>query len=398
MKGSASENIEFSKEVIDYILDNELMDPYTLMLKKSPFPEVEMKVIAQQIQGRKIAKSKFPFLLNVHQYRFPKKESLEQASSETSAIFKSKHISGKTFVDLTGGMGIDTYLLGRNFEACTYIEPNQDLFNSTTQNFKHLGFDQCISCNSTCEEFLQSNNNQFDWAYIDPSRRIDGKRKTSISNYTPNLVELQHEITRIADNILVKLSPMQDISECVNTLKNVHHIWVVSIQNEVKELLLHIKRGNSSSPNTTAVDINQNETTEFSYLFEKRTCQVKLNTLEKYLYQPGSAIIKAELQNRYALSLGLEKLHKNTQLFTADHELEHFSGRTFLVKEKVNLNKKEIKKVLPQMQANVITKNFPLSPQELIRKFKLKEGGSEYLIAFTNMENKKVVALCERIT
>jgi len=392
------ENDKFSKEIIDYILSNEQSDLYTLALKSSPFPGVEMKMIARQIQGRKIAKNKFPFLLNVHQYRYPKKESLEQASSEISAVFKSKIISGKTFIDLTGGMGIDTYLLGRNFDSCTYLEPNLDLYKSTTQNFEHLCFDQCTTYNSSCEEFLQVNKKKFDWAYIDPSRRVDGKRKTSIFNYEPNLVDLQQKITSITDNLLVKLSPMQDISECVNALEHVHQIWVVSIKNEVKELLLHIKVNSPVSPDIIAVDISKDRTTQYSSPFDKRIERVNLNTLGKYLYQPGFAIIKAELQNRYAQSLGLKKLHKNTQLFTSDHAVEGFIGRTFLVKEKISLNKKEVKRALPKMQANVITKNFPLSPQELIRKYKLKAGGNEYLIAFTDLENNKVVAICERIT
>ena len=231
----------FSKEVIAFILKNEHADPYELALKKSPFPELHMKIIAQQIQGHKIAKKKFPFLLKVDQYIYPKKESLEQASSERTAHFKPKLIKGKSFVDLTGGMGIDTNLLGKSFESCTYIEPDRDLHDSTKWNFAQMGFDQCETFNERCEEFLESNTKRFDWAYIDPSRRIDGNRKTSIANYEPNIIVLKPKLLDVSDNVMVKLSPMQDISEGIRELQNVHKVWVVSVRNEVKELLLHLK-------------------------------------------------------------------------------------------------------------------------------------------------------------
>ena len=391
-------NLQFPQPVIDYILIHESVDPYSLAFKTSPFPNVTMRTIVQQILGRKIAKKKFPFLLNFDQYRYPVKESLEQASSETTAQFKSNLIEGKSFVDLTGGMGIDSYLLGRNFQSCTYVEPNTDLLELTAQNFETLGFEQCNTVNLTCSAFLASNTRRYDWAYIDPSRRIGGERKISINNYEPNLVELAPLMSNISDNIMVKLSPMQDISECIDVLENVYKIWVISVQNEVKELLLHIRRNSDRSPIITAVDIKKEGTTSFSYVFEERHCLASIAEPMKYLYQPGAAIVKAELHNRYAQKLELGKLHPNTQLFTSERLLENFIGKTFEVKEYISLNKKEVKRVLPQMKANIITKNFPLSPIEIVKKYKLKEGGEDYLIAFSSGEKQKRIAICNKVT
>lgn len=389
-------NVEFSQEVIDYILENEHKDPSTMALKKSPFDNVDIKVIARQIQGRKVARKKFPFLLSYNQYRYPRKESLEQASSEITAAFKSSLLDGISFVDLTGGMGIDCYLLGRKFESCAYVEPNHNLYLQTAQNFSYLGFDHCQTIHRTCELFLEQNEKTFDWAYIDPSRRIDGKRKTSIYNYEPNLVDLQEEILKYADNLLVKLSPMQDISECISVLHRVHKVWVVSVRNEVKELLLHLKADNNSVPIISAVDLDKGGNQSFSYVFEERVCDISLGRLKKYIYQPSAAIVKAELQNRYAQHLDIEKLNPNTQLYTSDRLLENYIGKVYLVQEKIKLNKKELIKALPKMKANVITKNFPLNPQALIKKFKLKEGGENFLIAYSDLEENKAVAICNK--
>ena len=388
----------FPKEVLDFIQKHQNGDPYTLALKKSPFVEFPMKIIVQQIQGRKIAKRKFPFLLKSEQYRYPVKESLEQASSEVAAKYKSTLINGNSFVDLTGGMGIDSYLLGRNFQTTTYIEPNRELYEITNENFRELGFSECESFNMTCESFLSTNNKKYDWAYLDPSRRIGGERKTSIHNYEPNLVDLESKLLRIADNVLVKLSPMQDISECIDVIKSVHKIWVISIQNEVKELLLQLKDNIHSSPTIKVIDINNENVVEFSHLFIERNCSVNTSKPLRYLYQPAAAMVKAELQNRYALVNRLSKLHPNTHLYTSDQLIQNFMGRIFEIKHDIRLNKKEIKVALPKMQANVITKNFPLTPQEINLKLKLKDGGEDYLIAFTDLNDKKRVAICNRVT
>ncbi|MEM9545723.1 MAG: hypothetical protein AAGA77_07110 [Bacteroidota bacterium] len=389
--------MKLPQEVIDYIQINEYADPYALALKKSPFSDVDMKVITRQIMGRKIARVKFPFLLETPQYLYPKKESLEQASSEQTAQFKSKLIEGKSFIDLTGGMGIDTYLLGKNFQSCMYVEPNTDLHSTTKMNFAELGFDQCDTFNGTCEAYLDWNSKKYDWAYIDPSRRIDGTRKTSIANYEPNIVSLKQKLNEVADNILIKLSPMQDISECVNVLENVHQIWVISVKNDVKELLLHLKNEYRSSPLISAVDLCDREELEFSHWFNERICEIDFSTPKKYLYQPAAALIKSQLQDRHAEQLGLEKLHSNTQLFTSDKYADKYFGKVFLIKENIKLNKKNLKKALPQMKANIVTKNFPLNPTQIAQRYKLKEGGKEFLIAYTDFEGNKWISICNRV-
>ena len=118
---------------------------------------------------------------------------------------------------------------------------------------------------------------------------------------------------------------------------------------------------------------------------------------EEYIYQPNATIIKAGLQNKYANHLGLKKLHANTQLYIGKMKIVDFMGRIFHVKEYINANKKEIQRIFPLMKANIITKNYPLSPEEMMKKFKLKSGGDKYLIAFTGYKNKKHLASCNRI-
>jgi len=388
----------YSKEVLHFIQRNQHEDPYRLALKKSPFPEMTMREIVQQIQGMQVAQRKFPFLLKVSQFKYPTKTSLEQASSELTALFKASLMNGDTMVDLTGGMGIDTYLLGRKFKKCAYVEPNAQLFKNNLHNFAQLNFGHCHMHHMSCETFLETNTEHYDWAYIDPSRRIEGSRKTSITSYVPNIVDLQDQINQIADHVMIKLSPMQDISECIELLKNVHTIWVLSVKNEVKELLLHCATQDvPHSPTIKAIDLAGNQVQRFECKFDLRHYKATVGIPQLYLYQPNAAIIKAELQNRYAAQLGLLKLHENTQLYTSSVHIPDYMGRVFKVRAYISLQKKELRRALPNLKANIITKNFPWSPEEIRKKYKIEHGGNDYLIGFTNDQGKKMIAICDRL-
>lgn len=383
-------------EVRSFITDNIKNDPYKLLLKKSPFDYVPMKFIVQQIIGQKIATEKFPFLLNHPSFIYPPKISLEQASSERLARYKADLIDGESFADITGGMGIDSYILGEKFQNSHYVEPNSELYESTVQNFHILGYNQCESTNDTAEKFLNNNKVRYDWVYIDPSRRVEGNRKTSITNYEPNIVELKDQLLSAGKKVMIKLSPMQDISECISVLGHVEFVWVISIKNEVKELLLQLGKQENSNPKMTVVDLSDKSRSYNSHYLERIT-NISYSTTKKYIYQPAAALVKSELHNRNAHAIALQKLHPNTQLYTSDELIESYFGRVFEVKHIISSNRKEVKKHLPNMKANVLTKNYPLSPQELISKLKIKEGGEEYLLAFMDKSGKKILTVCERL-
>ena len=389
-------NENLTEEVLAFIDDNINGDPYKLLLQKSPFDHVSMKFLVRQIQGKKVATTKFPFLLDHKIFIYPPKVSLEQASSERIANYKADIIEGKSFVDLTGGMGIDSYLLGRKFQECHYVEPNKDLFESTTKNFTTLGYNQCTCTNNTAEEFLKTNKIQFDWVYIDPSRRIEGNRKTSITNYEPNIVALKDQLLSAGKNVMIKLSPMQDISECILVLEQIEFVWVISIKNDVKELLLQLGINKNNNPQINVIDLDK-QSSSYQAKYLERVVTTESSTTKKYIYQPAAALVKSELHNRNADSLGLQKLHPNTQLYTSDNLVQSYFGRVFEVRAVISSNRKELRKHLPNMKANVIAKNYPLNPQELISKLKIKEGGEDYLIAFTDVSSKKVLTVCDRL-
>ncbi len=388
----------FSDEVLAYIESHANDDIYHLLLSKSPFPEIDMDTIVKQIIGRKIAAKKFPFSLKYPEYRYPAKLSLEQASSQITAEYKSYLIEGSTFADLTGGMGIDSYLIGKKFDSCTYVEPYKETFETSIHNFKLLDF-KVQSLNTTCEEYLNSYPTKVDWIYLDPSRRENGNRRISIHNYKPNIVTLRDQLLEAGNNIMIKLSPMQDITECISVLGNIHNIWIISLNNEVKELLLHLKPSDCNDPIIHAIHLHKNHTTplEVKNNYSKINTENKIGEISEYLYQPSAALIKSGLHGINANNFQLTKLHQFTHLYTSDKYIENYVGRIFKVKANISANKKEIKNHLPENKANILTKNFPLSPAQLMDKLKIKDGGDQYVIAYTSHDEKKKVCVCERL-
>jgi len=390
----------FSTEVLSYIHEHRNTDILQLLLKKSPFDIVPMKLIVRQIQGQRIAKDKFPLLLDHPQYIYPRKLSLEQASSQLTAEYKRSLMTGNSFADLTGGMGIDSYFLGNDFEDRIYVEPNELLYKNTMRNFGQLDH-HVEGFNTTCEAWLSSKTNnssrqKLDWIYLDPSRRTEGNRKTSIENYEPNIIKLRDELLAHAHQVMIKLSPMQDITECINALRSIHHIYIISIKNDVKELLLIMTEESNENPKITAIDLDRS-TLEYEAHFLDQSTRIGNTTTLDYIYQPSSALVKSGLHDHNAQQLQLKKLHANTQLYTSNNLLKNYFGRIFKVEQAISSSKKKVRKEVPEGKANIISKNYPLSPAQIGNKLGISDGGDQYILAYTDAEDRKVMSLCMRL-
>ena len=373
-----------NKEVQQYINANLTSDLHSLLLKKSPFAEVSMQEIVQQIKGKKVAQKKFPFLLK-DGIIFPPNLNLEQASSQATAEFKAQHLKGKSFVDLTCGFGIDAYFLSQNFEEVTLVEQNSELLEIVKHNWKILGR-KVDFINENLENFLKQNQEKFDLIYLDPARRDDQKnKKFLLEDLSPNLLEIQDQLLKISDQIIIKLSPLIDISYLISALKNIEEIQIIAVRNEVKELLvfMHSKK---DKEHTTISCINlESEEHSFSFNFDDEKSAVsEFSEPLQYLYIPNNAVLKSGGFNSISEKFNLKKLHPNSHFYTSDELLENFPGR--VVKVEI-IDSKQIKK---GEKFNIISKNYPLTPDEIKKKYKIKDGGIDYLI-FTQTQKNKII-------
>ena len=370
-------------EVQEYISENLNVNLGKFLLKKSPFPNVSIQEIAQQIKGRQIATKKFPFLL-VDKVVFPPHLNIEQASSQDTAIEKAKNLNGDSFLDLTCGLGIDAFFLSQNFKEVTLIEQNTELLNIVKHNWQILGRNAHF-VNENLEIFLHTNTKKFDLIYIDPARRDENlSKKFLLKDLSPNILEIQNQLLSISKKIMIKLSPLIDLKYLQNHIDSLEEIEIIAVKNEVKEVILHITVGFENETKITAKNLLTTEK-EFSFFSnEENTAQAEFSDILKYLYIPNNAVLKSGAFNLIAKKFGLKKLHPNTHFYTSDLFLENFCGRVFQVEK---INTKSLKK---GQQYNIISKNHPLSPEQIKSKYKLNDGGENYLF-FTQSINEKLI-------
>ena len=377
-----------SSDIQNYINQNLNSDLTKLLLKKSPFSDVTMQEIVQQIKGRKTAEKKFPFLTK-EGIIFPPNLNLEQASSQSTAEYKAQNLKGKSFLDLTCGFGIDAYFLSKNFDEVTLIEQNSELISIVENNWKTLG-SKANFINENLEKFLENSQQKFDVIYLDPARRDQqNKKKFLLEDLSPNLLEIQEKLHSITDKIIVKLSPLIDISYLISELKNITEIQIIAVRNEVKELVLIIENNqltDNQQPTTIkCINLESNDP-EFSFNFnDEKSAKSEFSESSNFLYIPNNSILKAGAFNIISEKFGLNKLHPNTHFYTSEHNIENFPGRVLQIEK---IEAKDLKK---GEKYNMVSKNYPLKPEEIKKKYKLNDGGNHYLIFTQSVYGKEIL-------
>ncbi len=387
-------------KAVQAFIENHLSDdPKQLALKGIPFKNIPVSKIIDQIIGRKTAKIKFYSEFDRSGILFPPKIHLEQTSSEQTANYKASLVSGTSLIDLTGGFGIDAFSFSKKMESIVYCEKNAELSEIVLHNFSQLRLAniECLSVDGIV--FLKESDAYFDWIYIDPSRRDTQKRKVFLlEDCEPDISSNIDLLFSKTDQILIKTSPILDISSGIRTLQSVSEIHVVAVDNEVKELLWVLNKNNAVSPKITTVNFKKNLTQTFSFFWrEEMTASVDYSPIKKYLYEPNAAIMKSGGFKLFAQFYSLAKLHSNTHLYTSD-DLKSIPGRCFKVLETFPFDKKIIKEKLSYQKANISIRNFKMSVEEIRKKFGISDGGDAYVFFVTNCLNKPEVLICEKIT
>ncbi|MCC9032856.1 RsmD family RNA methyltransferase [Chryseobacterium sp. Ch-15] len=372
-----------NKEIQNYINANLTTDLHSLLLKKSPFPEVSMQEIVQQIKGKQVAQKKFPFLLQ-DGIIFPPQLNLEQSSSEKTALYKSEILKGEKFIDLTSGFGIDAYYLSKNFNEITLVEQNAELLDIVQHNWSVLG-KKATFINRKLEDFLNENTESFNVIYLDPARRDQNKNKVFLlEDLSPNILEIQDELLSISEEVIIKLSPLIDLKYLISVLKNISKIEIVAVRNDVKEIVVFLSKNYSGDIICNCVNLESEENSFSFNVNSEKNAFAEYSEPQRFIYIPNNTILKAGIFNLISGQFKLKKLHPNTHLYTSELRIEDFPGRLL---EMEVVDSKEIKK---KEQFNLISKNYPLKPEEIKKKYQLKDGGNRYLI-FTQSKKGKII-------
>ena len=383
-------------EIQNYLLEHELADETKLVLKQKAHLGVSTLLLAEQLKGRRKAKEKLPSFYKTKNIIYAPQLNLEQSSSEATASFKLKLVAGKQLVDLTGGFGIDSYFFSRKFKQVHYVEPDVALAKIVQHNAGTLGATNITFHQQSAEEYLKTLT-QCDVMYIDPSRRSGSSKIVRLADCLPDITSLQSEILKKSSQLLIKVSPLLDIQQGLRELHNVSDVYVVSVNNECKEVLFLCGQ-KSVEPVIHTVNLVSNgseQNFDFTFPQERESIPV-FSTPKTYLYEPNASILKGGAFKSIANSFCLEKMGTNTHLYTSEKLLSEFPGRIFKIDVFLKPDAAAVANYLPERKANILTRNYPLTPDQLKKKMKLVDGGEHYILAFSGQKEKYVV-LAKRV-
>jgi 16S rRNA G966 N2-methylase RsmD len=384
-----------SEEIQEFIQSNFEVNTSELALKKNPFPSIDYPELINQIIAKKKAKDKLPTWFKTKNIVYPAKISIEQTSSEITAKYKASLINGEKLIDLTGGFGVDDYYFAKHFKKVFHCEMNVELSKVVSHNYTALNQHNIICLQDDSFAALEQLNTTFDWIYIDPSRRSDIKGKVFLLNdCSPNVPELLENYFKYSNNILIKTAPILDITSGLNELEFVKKIHIIAIKNEIKELLWEIEKGYLNNIIISSVNI-ENETIKHFETIYREDYSVTYSLPKKYLYEPNSSIMKSGNMNAISSFYKIDKLHQHSHLFTSD-EIVAFQGRSFQINQILPFQK-EFMKQFQNQKMNCTTRNFPLSVDEIKKKFKIKDGGIIFAFFTTNLNNEKIVLICTKL-
>jgi len=352
-------------------------------------------------ERRRLAETKIPSWFQYNEIVYPSHLTLEQCSSEQTARYKAGLLSGNSFVDLTGGYGVDFAFISGKFQETYYIEKQKELCDIAAINFKIIGLSAARIIHADATGYLKMMQ-PVDTIFIDPGRRLhSGKKTFKIEEAEPDVLKMQDLLIEKARKVLIKLSPMLDISQALKLLHNVAEVHVVSLENECKELLFLLRKNYTEEPVITCVNLNsKNNQPEISFLLSQEKAKQINYTSEigRYVYEPNSSLLKAGFLKGLTELYPVRKFHSDSHLYTSSNFITGLPGRTFQTEAYTSFNKKELKNFLQETdKASIAVRNFPLSVAELRKKLKIKEGGDTYVFATTLGNGKHILLRAKRV-
>jgi len=398
--GQSYKNI--SKAILNYDLKSFLdlyleQDITKITLQLSNTYKDDFALLAEQLKLYKKAKIKFPSFANA--YCFFTTKSFEQASSESAAKFKATLFKGSKILDLSGGLGVDDWAFSNSFKQVISVDRDEYLNQIVRRNFELLHINNIDRLDADANDFIK-NDAKYDLVYLDADRRpeIKNKRVFDLLNSEPNILQLKKRLFELTDTILLKLSSMLDISALFNELVDISEVYVVSVNNEVKELLVVLEK-EFLQQQIHAVNLENDRVESYT---SKRNLKSEISYSDEgaFFYEPSLALIKSGIAQNYANDKGMKMLAPNSYFFLTNSLVNDFFGRSFKVIAKIDFSKSNVKKYLSQngiVKANISKRNFPVTVNEIKKTFSISDGGEEYLFFTENNSKQRLLFHCRKM-
>lgn len=427
------------EEYLKFIMDHAHSDVNALRLqyhgKSMPF---SVDDACMQIEMRRKTAGKLPWFLHNPGFRFGTAQSAEQATNQNVALFHAVLIGhNRSVLDMTAGLGIDAMTIAMRGNRVTAYELETGRVEALRHNADILGIDDLTVMKGDSVRYLQQSEEHYDWIFVDPARRDSGNyRCFLLQDSLPDVVMHQDLLLAHADNVLIKASPLLDITQTLRDFSNVRSIIILSYKNEVKEVLIHLSLGSDalgsdalgtaplgsssplsfsaepegevklpSSPLIQAIDLADGTpafpagapAVRFRFIADCAT-QAAISYAPSeaiapgmYLYEAGAAMRKLQCASQIcARYTDIKSLAKDSGLFVSENLHADFPGRICTVK--AILSAKQLK-ALKDCRCRIVSSCYPMSAADLRKKFRLKEGEDMTLYATTTRDGSRIMIL-----
>ena len=448
--------MEISTQTQTFINAHRHEDIRALALQAKRTDDLDLPFALDQIAGRQTAQHKLPQWAEHDGIIYPPHISMEQCSSQFTAQYKAKlaqrilrdnqdgskplpdssitkpedddndslnanqisnpaeaEAQSSSMADITGGFGVDFSYMARQFTTAIYIERQPHLCEIAQHNMNILGLNQAVIRNGDAEELLadlEERNQRLSLIFADPARRDShGSRTYAIADCTPDVLALHRRMLAIAPIVMLKLSPMLDWRKTAEDFQGaVSEIHIVSTGNECKELLLVLRNDHQPDQPVHMVCVNDSSIVAYEWngLMQSTPANIQAEAAtqrepleqQQYLYEPNASLMKAGAFDIVSERYPAAPVSTNSHLFVSNTPIEDFPGRGFAIEAVSTMNKRELRSLVSDLtHANIATRNFPLSVQQLRAKLRLRDGGSAYLFAATDRDGRHCVIRTHRL-
>ncbi len=371
------------------------MDFDRLILAAAGNPE-KIEQLTQAKLRHKYA-SKLPVTLRCEEFRFPDSLAAEQSTGDDIAEFHASLIEeGDTVLDMTCGLGIDAFHIARRASKVTACELKQHVASAASHNAAALGLANVTVVNTDSIEWLRNRTERFDVIFIDPARRSrTGGRVFALADCEPDVTAILPLLCQHAERVVIKASPMLDVSRTVDELGGDADILLIGSAGECKELVAVIP----GSGQIKSVTIGHGEFTFTRAEENAAVVDFGLPAPGDFFYEPYPAVMKSGAMKLLAARFGLTKIAHDTHLYFGNRQTE-FPGKTYVIEAIVPFDKRGIKQVaaLTADGAEVAVRNFGgLKAEELRKRLNVKEGDRRRIYGFRDAGGKRFLAVAGKI-
>ena len=418
------------EKLLKFITEHADSDVSRLILDKGKYPDVDMSLAVNCIESRRKLKGKVQEWYENPSLIFPFKLSAEQCSSSATGRYKAEvaemiasnepiakdTAAGWSLADLTGGLGVDSWFFSQKAGKVVYNEMQTPLCDAARHNFKSLGANNITVVNSTitpggCLDAILAVEPELDIIFIDPARRGEGGKKVFlIEDCTPDVLKIKEEIFEHCRNLLIKLSPMADISMVCDRLgRRCREVHVVATGGECKELLIWMDRDWDDDYKVIAVELH-NDGTRSTLEFYPEDEDNAGNDMSAspyglpamYIFEPGKSLMKSGCFNLIASRFALHKLGKSTHYYTTDSaeqaETLRQYGKVFRILECHPLDKRSIKEIGKKYpKAEVTARNIPIDTDNLRKKLGITSGDDAHIFGLKSDAEGNLLIAAKRI-